>query len=111
MTEMNEVDVEYEAFMKALAGRLKELRKERGLSLHDMVVKHGYQESQWRRYERKGSVTIPSLIRIARAFGVSLSALLDGIGELPAAVRHRNIKVTAGSKECSPEHRPNGEEE
>jgi hypothetical protein len=33
---------EYEQFLKTLGGRIKQLRKERGLSLRDMVLQHGY---------------------------------------------------------------------
>jgi transcriptional regulator with XRE-family HTH domain len=78
-----DVDQDYEAFLKALGRRIKEFRKERKLSLRDMVVKHGYHDSQWRRIERLGAVNMHSLLRIARAFETSLSILLDGLGEYP----------------------------
>jgi hypothetical protein len=37
---------EYEQFLKTLGGRIKQLRKERGLPLRDMVLQHGYNDSQ-----------------------------------------------------------------
>ncbi len=80
MTEEG-ADLEYEAFQKALGRRIKEFRKERKLSLRDMVVKHGYHDSQWRRFERGGAANVQSLLRIAKALGTSLSILLDGLGE------------------------------
>ncbi len=74
-------DLEYEAFQKALGRRIREFRKERKLSLRDMVVKHGYHDSQWRRFERGGPANVQSLLRISKALGTSLSILLDGLGE------------------------------
>ena len=50
-----------------------------------MVVVHGYHDSQWRRMEREGAGGIQSLLRIAKAFDISLSALLNGLGEYPKA--------------------------
>jgi transcriptional regulator with XRE-family HTH domain len=75
---------EYEQFLKTLGCRIKQLRNERGYSLRDMVIRFGYNDSQWRRYERGGSINVQSLLKIAKAFEVSLSKLLDGLGEYPA---------------------------
>jgi transcriptional regulator with XRE-family HTH domain len=76
--------VDYKAFLKALGQRIRQFRKERGWSLRDMVIQHGYHDSQWRKYESGGGLTIPSLLRIAELFQVSLSKLLDGLAEYPA---------------------------
>lgn len=78
-----DVDQDYEDFLKALAKQIRKLRNERGLTLRDMVVVHGYHDSQWRRMEREGAGGIQSLLRIAKAFEISLSVLLDGLGEYP----------------------------
>ena len=78
-----DVDQDYEDFLKALAKRIKVMRNQRGLTLRDMVLKHGYHDSQWRRMEREGAGGIQSLLRIEKAFDVSLSVLLDGLGEYP----------------------------
>jgi transcriptional regulator with XRE-family HTH domain len=80
-----DIDQDYAVFLKLLGARIKRLRKERGLSLRDMVVKHNYHDSQWRKYERGGPINVPSLLKIAKSFGISLSALLEGLGEYPAA--------------------------
>ena len=80
-----DIDQDYAEFLKLLGVRIKQLRKERGLSLRDMVVKHNYHDSQWRKYERGGPINVPSLLKIAKSFGISLSALLEGLGEYPAA--------------------------
>lgn len=78
-----DIDQDYAELLKLLGLRLKQMRKERGLSLRDMVVKHNYHDSQWRKYERGGPVNVPSLLKIAKSFGISLSTLLDGLGEYP----------------------------
>lgn len=75
---------EYAAYLKALGARIKQFRKERGLTLRDMSVTHGYHETQWRRYERGGAASIHSLLKIVKAFGTTVSILLDGLGEYPA---------------------------
>lgn len=74
---------DYEHFQKALGKRLQKLRKERGFSLRDMTVLHGYAESQWRRMEREGVGTTQSLLRIARAFQTTIGDLLEGLGQYP----------------------------
>jgi transcriptional regulator with XRE-family HTH domain len=77
------MEAEYKEFLSALGRRIKDLRKARGWSLRDMVMLHRYHDSQWRRYESGGGLTIPSLLRIAGLFEVSLSKLLDGLAEFP----------------------------
>lgn len=79
-----DIDPEYQEFLKTLGSRIRQLRHERGFSLRDMVIQHGYNDSQWRRYERGGSMNLQSVLKIAKTFGVSLSKLLDGLGEFPA---------------------------
>ena len=81
--DTQDVDQDYEEFLKLLAKQIKKMRLERGLTLRDMVVTHGYHDSQWRRMEREGAGGVQSLLRIAKAFGISLSVLLDGLGEYP----------------------------
>jgi len=82
MTE--QIEGEYAEDLKLLGKRIKKFRTERGLSVRDMVVQHDYHDAQWRRFEKGASLTVPSLLRIAKALGVSLSILLDGIGDFPA---------------------------
>ncbi len=78
-----DIDPEYQEFLKTLGSRIRQLRHERGFSLRDMVIQHGYNDSQWRRYERGGSMNLQSVLKIAKTFGVSLSKFLDGLGEFP----------------------------
>ncbi len=81
--DTQDVDQDYEEFLKALAKQIKSLRLGRGWTLRDMVVKHGYHDSQWRRMEREGAGGVQSLLRIAKAFEISLSVLLEGLGKYP----------------------------
>ena len=78
------MDVDYKGFLGALGARIKELRKQRGWSNRDMVVVHQINDSQWRKYERGGGLTVESMLRIAALFELSLSELLNGLGEYPA---------------------------
>jgi transcriptional regulator with XRE-family HTH domain len=94
----DEFGPDYGQFLKELGARIKLLRNERGLSLRDMIVTHGYADSQWRRYERGGSVNVQTLLRICNAFKISLCVLLDGLGEYPAAsvdeIKHKQQSET-----------------
>ena len=97
-----EFDLEYEAFLKALGTRIKQLRNERGLTLKDMTIRHNYHDSQWRRYERGGSINVQSLLKIAKVFQTSLCDLLDGLGEYPA------VPVSEIAKKLPQTKRPPG---
>lgn len=77
------MDDGYKEFLAALGAHVRKMRKERGWSLRDMVVLHGYHDSQWRKYESGGGLTIPSLLKIAGLFDMSIVALLDGLGQFP----------------------------
>ena len=66
-----------------MAERIKTLRLEQGLSLRYMVLTHGYHDSNYRRIEREGAGGIQSLLRICKAFNITLSCLLDGLGLYP----------------------------
>lgn len=97
----DEIDVHYAAFLKTLGQRIKQFRKARKLSLHDMVVKHGYHDSQWRRFERNGAANMLSLLKIARAFDTSLSDLLDGLGKFPVESVAQIKKAEAATKRAA----------
>jgi len=74
---------EYEELLKALGKRIKKLRKERGLTLREMEIIHGYRDSDWRRLESAGAGNMALLLKIARGFGISLSTLLKGLDSAP----------------------------
>jgi len=78
------MDDDYKRFLKVLGARIKTLRKERGLSLRDMVIHHGYHDSQWRKYESGGGLTVQSMLRIAKVFKLSICELLRGLDQFPS---------------------------
>jgi transcriptional regulator with XRE-family HTH domain len=78
------MDEGYKTYLVTLGKKIRARRKECGLSLRDMVVVHGYHDSQWRLYERGGGLALPSLVRVAVSLQTTPSALLDGI-PLPEA--------------------------
>jgi transcriptional regulator with XRE-family HTH domain len=77
MQDTQDVNQDYEAFLGQVANQIKTLRKERGLTLRDMVVIHGYHDSNYRRMEREGIGGVQSLLRICKAFNVELCDLLN----------------------------------
>lgn len=93
---------DHDEFLKALGKRLRELRIERGWTVSDMLICHGYSDSHWRKYETGafGGLTVDSLLRMASVFGLTLIELLDGIsGEFPkksisADERNAAVKVS-----------------
>ncbi len=75
----------YDLLLEQLGARIKQLRKERGWTLRDMVVQHGFHLSHWQAFERGNrGMSVPSLLRIAEVFDVTLCELLDGLGEVKA---------------------------
>ena len=74
---------ELTSFLATLGRQIKRLRKEKGLLMRDIMLKTGYYDAQWRKYEAGGSLNIASLMKVALALDVTLVDLLDGLGEWP----------------------------
>jgi transcriptional regulator with XRE-family HTH domain len=91
------MEVDYKGFLEVLGKRIKQLRKDRGWSLRDMVIHHGYHDSQWRKYESGGGLTVLSLLRIAALYEISISKLLNGLAEFPA-LNLSDVTEKPGSK-------------
>ncbi len=73
---------EYTLFVKALGAQIRALRKERSWTLRDMVVQHGFHLSAWQGYEAgRFGMSLPSLLRVAKALGLRPSALLAKVEE------------------------------
>ena len=51
--------------------------------MRDIMLKTGYYDAQWRKYEAGGSLNIASLMKVALALDVTLVDLLDGLGQWP----------------------------
>ena len=98
--------LEYASFLKALAARIRAMRKERGWTYRDMVMLHGFHLSAWQSYEAgRVGMSLPSLLRVARAFSVHPSELIAGIevdapvaesSEAPVKTSRKRIGATRG---------------
>lgn len=74
---------DYKAFSAALGQRVKQLRKDRGWTLRDMIVKHGLHLNQVSRIESGKGISVPTLLRLAEIFQVPIEALVARLGEIP----------------------------
>jgi transcriptional regulator with XRE-family HTH domain len=71
---------EYAAFLKALGALIRAKRNERGWTLRDMVVNHGFHLSAWQGYEGgRFGLSLPSLLRVAKTLGMPASELIRGV--------------------------------
>ena len=104
---------EYTRFIKALGARIRTMRKERGWTYRDMVVLHGFHLSAWQGFETaKNGISLPSLLRVARTFGIHPAELIAGIevgsGNLlePAVPAKAPVKVTRKRIGTAKSHSP-----
>jgi len=76
------VEYSYELLLVELGARIKQLRKDRGWTLRDMVVQHDFHLTHWQSFENgKRGLSLPSLLRIAGVLDVPPSKLIEGLGE------------------------------
>ena len=71
---------DYKLFSTALGKRIRQLRKERGLTLRSLVLLHGYHLTQISRIEKGEGVSVPTLLRLAETFDIPLEKLVEGLG-------------------------------
>ena len=85
---------DYKDFSAQLGKRLKELRKERGLTLRSMVADHGFHQTQVQRSEKGEGISVPTLLRFAEAFQLPIEKLVAGLGIIapPPEPRSRSSK-------------------
>ena len=101
-------------FLRTLGTRIKSLRKDKKVSMRDIMVKTGYYDTQWRRYEAGSNINIPSLMKVAIALDVTLLELLGGLGDWPRVSvqkvqEHIGIEpadVLTAELESEPEQQP-----
>ena len=77
---MHRFRYDYVQFCKALGRRIKELRKERGLTHRALVAEYGFHLTQIARIERGDPLSIPTLLRLAETFQIHVEDLIAGIG-------------------------------
>jgi len=64
-------------FIKIVGKRIKELRKEQGLTQRDLSDKSEMEESAIQRIERGYNSTLKTLLKIANAFDIPFSELFN----------------------------------
>ena len=73
------MDEELKEYLAALGARIKARRKECKMTMRDIMIATGSYDSQWRRYEKGGGVTLGSLLKIAIVLKTTPSILLEGL--------------------------------
>lgn len=94
---------EYDQFLKTLGAHIRAMRKQRGWTLRNMVVNHGFHISAWQSYEAgRVGMSIPSLIRVAKALGTHPGDLLKAV---PLEFNQDLVSVEAKSLTNAPRKR------
>ena len=81
---------DYKAFSTELGRRIRQLRKESGLTLRALIVQHDFHLTQIQRVEKGEGISVPTLLRIAETFQVPLETLVAGIGVMPEGAEPRS---------------------
>lgn len=71
---------DYKEFSAALGKRVKQLRKDRKMTLRSFVVDHGFHLTQIQRIEKGEGYSVPTLLRLAEIFQIPLESLVAGLG-------------------------------
>lgn len=74
------------AFYVELGKRIRQLRKESGLTIRALIVQHGFHTTQIQRIEKGDGISVPMLLRIAQTFQVPLENLIAGLGKVDGSV-------------------------
>ncbi len=91
---INEAMVHYDPneFFVAFGKRIKQLRKERKVTMRSFVVDHGFHLTQLGRIERGDGISVPTILRLAEIFQEPLESLLAGLGSItPPEVRPKRL--------------------
>ncbi len=72
---------EYERFLAELGARVKQLRKERGLTHRRMISEFGFHLGQLARIEKGEGVNAHTLLKLCAALDVTLEDLVRGLGQ------------------------------
>lgn len=78
------VNYSYESFLQELGTKLRQMRVERGWTLRDMIVLHGFHLAHWQGFEKGRGMSIQSLLRICAVFSMRLEDLIAGVGLVDA---------------------------
>ena len=70
----------YEKFLDELGRKLRQMRVDRGWTLRDMILEHGFHLAHWQGFEKGRGISIPSLLRVCELFDLPLETLIAGLG-------------------------------
>jgi DNA-binding Xre family transcriptional regulator len=71
---------DYERFLAELGARVKQLRKERGLTHRCMISDFGFHLGQLARIEKGEGINAQTLLKLCAALDVTLEDLVRGLG-------------------------------
>ena len=77
--------------------------------MRDIMIRSGYFDAQWRKYENGGSLNLNSVMRVCLGLGVTLSELFDRLGQWPRMsvteiqVSHGIVSLPEAESDASPE--------
>jgi len=77
---------DYGVFSVELGKRIRQLRKESGLTIRALIVQHGFHTTQIQRIEKGDGISVPMLLRIAQTFQVPVEVLVAGLGKVADGV-------------------------
>ena len=73
---------DYGRFLVELGARVKQLRKDRGLSHRRMIADFGFHLGQLAKIENGGAVNAQTLLKLCAAFDLTLEDLVRGVGQV-----------------------------
>ena len=91
--DQQRLQYDYGEFSSALGKRVRQLRKEKGITLRALVVEYDFHLNQIQRIEKGSGISVPTLLRIAEVFQVPLEALVAGIGKTPGPIANPPVKT------------------
>jgi transcriptional regulator with XRE-family HTH domain len=71
---------DYKEFSAGLGKRIRQLRKERGLTLRALVVQYDFHLTQIQRIEKGDGISVPTLLRLAETFQIPVETLIANLG-------------------------------
>ena len=86
-------DAETARFFKGLGTHIRQLRERAGYSQEDMIL-FGYTVRYWQRVEGGKPITLRTLLRICRIFGVPMHDVVRGLGPKGTALQSVRAKGT-----------------
>ncbi len=81
---------DYKVFSVELGKRIRQLRKESGLTIRALIVQHGFHTTQIQRIEKGDGISVPMLLRVAQTFQLPLEELVADIGKATVDVESRS---------------------